>query len=111
MPQHPENPLYQLLREDKVEEFNRRREAGERVDLRGADLRGLDLRGLETRGLELTDAYLRQTDLRGLDLTQVPMEGASIRGANVSGTYFPVELSAAEIQLSLMQGTRLRHSR
>ena len=29
------DPLYRLLREGRVEEFNRRRKAGEAVDLRG----------------------------------------------------------------------------
>ena len=40
----------------------------------------------------------------GLDL-----EGASIAGTKISGTYFPKELSAEEINLSLQHGTRMRY--
>ncbi|NIV31835.1 MAG: hypothetical protein GWN58_20815, partial [Anaerolineae bacterium] len=50
----------------------------------------------------------RQADLRGLDLRQTRLEGASIHGAKVAGVYFPEDLSAEEIQLSLLQGTRMR---
>jgi uncharacterized protein YjbI with pentapeptide repeats len=108
-PEFKENPLYRLLREGRITEFNQRRAAGEACDLRGSDLRHLDLRGMDSQGLDLGDTYLRQADLRGLDLRAVNMEGASINGAKISGTYFPTALAAEEIGLSLLHGTRMRY--
>jgi len=109
-PRMPTDPLFWLLREGRIEEFNRRRAAGETCDLRRCNLRGLDLRGLQSAGLDLSDCYLRQADLRGVDLRNTRMEGASIHGAHISGTYFPKELAAAEIELSLRTGTRMRYA-
>ena len=43
-PQIKDDPLYRLLREGDVEEFNARRSGGEECDLRGCDFRTLDLR-------------------------------------------------------------------
>ena len=108
-PEVKRDPMYQLLKEGRVEEFNRRRAEGETCDLRNADLRGADLRGLDTRDLDLANTYLRHADLRGLDLTHTNLEGASINSAKISGTYFPAALSAEEITLSLIHGTRLRY--
>jgi len=101
--------MYQMLREGLIKEFNARRVAGEMCELRGADLRGLDLRNLDTQGLDLRGCYLRHADLRGLDVTQASLEGASISSAKISGTYFPPELTAEEITLSLVHGTRMRY--
>jgi uncharacterized protein YjbI with pentapeptide repeats len=103
-----DDPLYQLLREGKISEFNTRRAAGAQVDLAGCDLRGLDLRGLDAAGLDCSDSYFRQADLRGIDFRHARLDGASINNAKISGTYFPASLSAAEIQLSLQFGTRMR---
>jgi uncharacterized protein YjbI with pentapeptide repeats len=108
---HPEqtaDPMYQLLKHGQVEEFNQRRAAGEECNLENADLRGVDLRNLDARGLNMADAYLRHADLRGVDLRQTILEGASINSAKISGTYFPSSISAEEINLSLVHGTRLR---
>ena len=58
----------------------------------------------------LTGARLKMSDLRGLDLSEHNLEGASIQNCQISGTYFPPDLSAQEILLSLETGTRLRHS-
>jgi uncharacterized protein YjbI with pentapeptide repeats len=102
-------PLHELLREGYVEEFNRRRAAGESCELKGADLRHADLRGLVAGGLDMQDCYLRQADLRGVDFRKARLEGASINGAKISGTYFPQELAAEEITLSLLHGTRMRY--
>ncbi len=110
-PEIKDDPLYQLLREGKVEEFNRRRAEGVHCDLRNTDLRGLDLRDLDARGLDLRDCYFRQSDLRGVDFSQSQLEGASINGAKISGAYFPMELSPEEITLSLLHGTRMRYLR
>ena len=52
------DPMYQLLRDENVAEFNARRAKGEAVDLRGVDLRGLDLRNLALDGLDLGDAHV-----------------------------------------------------
>ena len=52
---------------------------------------------------------LKDADLRGVDLKLAKMEGASIHGAHISGAYFPNELSADEIELSLRTGTRMRY--
>lgn len=106
------DPMVVLLREGRVADFNRRRAAGEKVDLRGCNLRGLDLRELDvTSGLDLSNAYLRQADLRGLNLAKCRLEGASLHAAHVSGVLFPAELEASEIEMSVRLGTRLRHRR
>lgn len=102
--------LSQLLRDGKIADFNFRKAQGEKCDLISTDFRGLDLRGLDAAGLDFSNSYFRQADLRGIDFTQSKLEGASINGAKVSGTYFPKELSAAEITLSLLHGTRMRYS-
>ncbi|HHJ14901.1 MAG TPA: pentapeptide repeat-containing protein [Gammaproteobacteria bacterium] len=103
--------MYRLLREGAIEEFNQRRASGEACDLRGCDFRTLDLRKLDADGLDLRDCYFRQADLRGLDLSGARLEGASINAAKISGVYFPPELSAEEIMLSLTHGTRMRYRR
>jgi uncharacterized protein YjbI with pentapeptide repeats len=106
-----DNPLYQLLREGKVEEFNQRVAAGEQVDLTSCDFRHLNLQGLMTRGLDFSNSYFRQADLRGVDFSDCKsLEGASIHGAKISGVYFPRQIRAEEIQLSLEHGTRMRYS-
>lgn len=108
-PQIINEPLYQLLREGEIQEFNTRKAAGESCDLTGCDFRHIDLRGIDAGGLDFSDCYFHQTDLRGIDLRQARLEGASINGARISGTYFPVELTAEEIGLSLVHGTRMRY--
>ncbi|MCU7845444.1 MAG: pentapeptide repeat-containing protein [Candidatus Thiodiazotropha sp. (ex Monitilora ramsayi)] len=108
-PEVKTDPMYQLLKDGNTDEFNRRREEGESFDLHGADLRGADLRGLNAGDLDLANAYLRHADLRGVDLSHTNLEGASINSAKISGTYFPAALSAEEITLSLVHGTRLRY--
>jgi len=105
------DPLYKLLREGRVKDFNERKKLGEKIDLRDCDFRGLDLRGLDAHGLDLRGCYFRQTDLRGVDLSESNLEGASINAAKISGVLFPTELSAEEITLSLLHGTRLRYER
>jgi len=108
-PQYKNDALYQLLRQGHVEEFNKLRAEGESCDLIEADLRHLDLRALDARGLDMTGCYLRDADLRGLDLRDTRLDGASIHNAKISGSWFPNELSAEEINLSLIHGTRLRY--
>lgn len=101
-------PMYQLLREGKVDEFNSKKQSGEYCDFKSCDFRSLDLRGLNAVGLDFRDAYFRKCDLRGIDFRGSLLDGASINGAKISGAYFPVNIPAQEILLSLEHGTRLR---
>ncbi|MBD3633387.1 MAG: pentapeptide repeat-containing protein [Methylophaga sp.] len=106
-----DDPLYQLLREGKVEEFNRRVADGEQVNLTSCDFRHLNLQGLNAEGLDFSNSYFRQADLRGIDFSGcLSLEGASIHGAKISGVYFPHQIRAEEIELSLQHGTRIRYS-
>jgi len=102
------DPMYQLLREGKVEQFNSKKQTGESCNLSGGDFSAMDLRGLDAQGLDFREAYFRQCDLRGIDFRSTLLDGASINGAKISGVYFPVNISAQEILLSLEHGTRLR---
>jgi uncharacterized protein YjbI with pentapeptide repeats len=106
-----DDSMYQLLREERVEEFNQRRANGEQCDLRHCDFRGLDLRGLNAKGLDFTGSYFRQTDLRGINFHESCLEECSINGAKISGVYFPKELPAEEVMMSLTHGTRMRYGR
>ncbi len=101
--------MYKLLLSGNLAKFNELRRQGAECDLCNIDLRGMDLRQLDARGLDLTNAFLRQADLRGVDFSQTILNGVSISGAKISGTMFPVELSAEEINLSLLHGTRMRY--
>ena len=103
------NPLFQLLQDEKINDFNEQKKSSTNLDLTGAFLRGLDLRNVDFSGLNLSNAYFRGADLRGIDFSQVNLEGASIAETKISGCYFPKELSAEEIRLSLEKGTRLRY--
>jgi uncharacterized protein YjbI with pentapeptide repeats len=109
-PRKSADPLYLMIREGRIEEFNRRRKAGEKVDLHGCDFRGVDLRQLHVADTDFSDCYFRQADLRGLDLRSCRLEGASLHAAHVSGVYFPAKLTAHEIEMSVRLGTRLRYS-
>ena len=106
-----QNPLYELLRSEQIDEFNKRKAAGEPTEgqLRGGNFRGLDLRNLDASGLDLSDAYFRGSDLRGVDFRNCNIEGASFCQAHLSGCYFPKTLSPAEIRLSFDLGIRVRY--
>ena len=104
-----DTPLYALLHKDDITGFNRERPTDQPIDMRGGDFRGLDLRDLNAEGIDFTDAYFRSADLRGLDLRSSAMEGASLSHAQISGTYFPPELTADEILMSVNFGTLLRY--
>ncbi len=105
----PDNEIYRLLRDERVDEANALLDSGMECDFRGAFLRGFKLQGLHAAGLDFTDAYFRLADLRGLDLRDCRLHGASLHGAKIHGVYFPVGLSAEEIMLSVEHGTRLRY--
>lgn len=101
--------MYLMLREGCIKEFNAKKSSGDTCDLRGCDLRGRDLRGLDADGPDFSDCYFRQSDLRSVDLSKTKMDGASINACKISGALFPVELSASEMKLSLLHGTRMRN--
>lgn len=107
------NPIYELLRAERIQDFNQRKARGEVPPdaLRGGDFRGLDLRELDASGLDLRDAYFRGADLRGIDFRATQLEGASFCQAHISGCFFPVELPATELRLSFDLGIRVRYFR
>ncbi len=104
-----EDPLYQLLRDGDVKKFNLRKAQRACCDLTHSDFRNLDLRGLDASGVDFSNSYFRGADLRGVNFTTACLIGASIMGAKISGTYFPSELPAEEIRLSVKYGTRMRY--
>jgi len=104
-----EDPLFQLLREENVKEFNRRKAQGEPCRLVSCDFRYINLRGIDATGIDFSDCYFRDADLRGIDFSKSRLEGASIANARISGVSFPPELAPEEILLSLVHGTRLRY--
>ena len=104
----PEDPLYQLLRDEKVKEFNQQKAGREAIDFHDCDFRGLDLRGLDASGLNLSGCYFRAADLRGIDFSQTNLHGASIAAAQISGCMFPSNIDSAEIALSVDKGMRMR---
>ena len=103
------DPLYQMLRHEDVDGFNTSRDTLDTSELTGGDYRGRDLRKVNARGLNFANAYFRNCDLSGIDFRETNLEGASLMDAKVSGVYFPDQLSAEEIRLSLNYGTRLRY--
>jgi hypothetical protein len=75
-----EDPLYQLLREGNVKEFNQRKAQGEKCELTSCDFRHLDLRGLDAAGIDFTDCYFRAADLRGVDFSKTRPAGPASMG-------------------------------
>ena len=106
MPPFKETPLSLALREDSPV-APAESQTGP-PDLAGASLRGADLRRTDLRKADLRDAYCHSADLRGVDLSGANIEGASFHMARVAGAYFPANVSADEIRLSLEIGTRIR---
>jgi uncharacterized protein YjbI with pentapeptide repeats len=106
-----QDPLYQLLRNEDIKGFNEQRDKLDCSELKSGDYRGRDLRNMNAVGLDLSNAYFRNSDLSGIDFRNTNLEGASLLGAKLSGTFFPRELSAEEIRLSLDTGTRLRYKK
>ncbi|MDX2425920.1 MAG: pentapeptide repeat-containing protein [Cycloclasticus sp.] len=102
------NAMYMLLKVDDVGAFNEGRQRGEDVDLSNAKFRAFDLREANLAGLDLSGCYFKNADLRGVDLRGCNLEGCSFFNAKISGVYFPSSISAEEINLSLLHGTRIR---
>lgn len=107
-PRITQDPLYQLLRDEKVAEFNKLKAQGKSCDLTSCDFRGLDLRDMDVRSLDLSNAYFRGADLRSIDFRGCRLNGASLADAKISGCFFPEDISAQEILMSVTQGTRIR---
>ena len=109
MPRFPkDDPAFTCLRLGDVDGYRTAIEGRREIDLSDVDLRGVDLRHVDLSKVVLRGAYLRDTDLRGVDLRQHDLDGCSLMGARVSGTWFPANISASEIRLSLESGVRLR---
>jgi hypothetical protein len=124
-----------LLREGKIEDWNRRRAGGERIppftavnlsgadlseaDLRGANLRGINLRGsvlneanlrsADLRGASLKGANLRRADLRSADLSRVELSGTNLSGANFSEAILvQADFSQADLRVANLSEADLR---
>lgn len=108
-PKMLDHPLYELLQDEDIEGFNTLKASASNLDFSGGHFRGLDLRGIDADGIKFTGAYFRGADLRGVDLRNAILEGASIGEAKISGAYFPKDLPAEEIRLSLEKGIRMRY--
>lgn len=104
----PDDPLYVLLRDEKVKDFNQQRESHSTIDFHDCDFRGLDLRGLNAKGVNFSGCYFRAADLRGIDFSESNMDGVSLAAAQVSGCYFPKNIVATEIWVSVDKGIRMR---
>lgn len=108
-PEFKSDPMYMLLRESNIDEFNKRKAQGESFDLTNCDLKALDLRGIDASGVDFSNTYFRLADLRGIDFSSSNLEGASINETRIGGCLFPKGLDAQEILLSLNYGTRMRY--
>lgn len=104
----PDDPAFKAIRVGDVEGYHRAIQGRQVIDFRGADLRGCDMRNMDLSRVLLRDAYLREADLRGCDLRKHDLEGCSIYNAKISGAFFPDNIPAEEIRLSLEYGTRMR---
>ncbi len=102
--------LYYLLKGEQIEEFNRKVEGQRGYDLQDVNLRGRNLQNADLQHADLRGAYLNRCNLKGLNLTHANMEGSSMHMARISGTYFPHNVSAMEIQNAVNFGTRIRVS-
>ena len=98
-----------FIHEEDRETFNAMVAQGKVSHLKDQNLADLDLRGFDLSSMDLSGSYMRGTNLSGLDLRGANLSGVSMKGAKVSGCYFPKDLSAEEIRLSLEFGTRIRH--
>lgn len=108
-PKFVDDEAFRCLRSGNLAGFDNAVTQRDVVDFSDADLRSTDLRKANLEKVVLRGAYLKDADLRGVDLRQHDLEGCSLHGAKVGGAYFPNNLTAAEIQMSVTLGTRLRN--
>jgi len=104
----PEDWLYQLLRDEKIEDFNLQKQSVAHIDFHDCDFRGLDLRGLDAAHINFRGSYFRAADLRGIDFSQCDMDIVSLASAQISGCLFPQNIDATEIGMSVEKGMRMR---
>ena len=102
-------PRLQLVYEENREKFNELVAQGKIPHLQNQNLSDADLRGFNLSNMDLSGSYMRGANLSGLDLRGANFSGVSLKNAKVSGCYFPEDLPADEIRLSLDFGTRVRH--
>lgn len=102
-------PKPSMMFEENSEAFNNAVAKGQMADLSNQNLSDLDLTGFNLKNANLSGSYLRGADLSGVDLSGAYLHGASLKQARVSGCFFPPELPAEEIRLSVDWGVRLRH--
>jgi uncharacterized protein YjbI with pentapeptide repeats len=107
-PKFIDDDVFRCLRAGELDRFHHLIERRDVVDFSDADLRGTDVRKADIAKVVLRGAYLKDADLRGLDLRKHDLEGCSLHNAKIGGAYFPSNVSAAEIEMSVRHGTRLR---
>lgn len=107
-PKFINDDAFRALRAGDVEAFHRMTAGRETIDFSDGDLRAADFRKANLSKVILRGAYLKLADLRGCDLRHLDLEGCSLHQAKVGGAYFPNNLPAEEIRLSVQEGTRIR---
>lgn len=110
-PKYLEDQAYRCLRVEDIDGYNMAIINRQEVDFSNANLRSVDLRKADLDKVILRGAYLRDADLRGCDLRHMDLEGASFHNAKVAGAFFPTNVPAAELVMSLEHGTRIRTTR
>lgn len=110
MPRFLDDPAFKALRVGELDQYHQAARQRERVDFSNTDLRGTDFRKVDLSNLIVRNAYLRDADFRGCDMRHMDLDGVSIHNAKISGAFFPKNVSAAEIRMSLRHGTRIRTS-
>lgn len=100
--------MFDFLVDGNIDRFNEERAKGFVPDFSGKNFRGIDLRRAEFDGINLHGAIFSNADIRGLNLYNSDMEGASLKACKISGVYFPPNLAADEIMMSVQFGTRIR---
>ncbi len=107
-PKFLEDQAYRALRVNDLDGYNLAIINRQDVDLSEANLRSVDFRNADLEKVRLKGAYLRDADLRGCDLRHMDLEGTSFHNAKIAGCFFPDNVSAEEIRLSVDHGTRVR---
>jgi uncharacterized protein YjbI with pentapeptide repeats len=103
-----DDEAFHCLRSEDLDGFHRHIAGRQEVDFSNCELKGTDFRRADLSKVILSGSHLREADLRGVNLRHMDLEGCSLIHAKISGTYFPENLSAAEIRMSVECGTRLR---